>query len=135
MKLFFGVVVFVSALFAEPIDEFVKSLEQEVQKKQSSFQGFSVQRGEQIFTTEHIGKKGKKISCVSCHTSDFTQKGEHFFTGKAIEPLSRKTNPEAMTDVRNVQKWLRRNFKDVYNRLGTPKEQGDVLVYMLSKAR
>lgn len=52
---------------------------------------------------------------------------------KKIEPLSTKANPSRLTDVKKVQKWLKRNFNDVYNRVGTAQEKGDVLVYILSK--
>jgi len=50
-----------------------------------------------------------------------------------IEPLSPTTNPQRLTDVKEVTKWLRRNFKDVYNREGTATEKGDVLTYILNK--
>ncbi len=123
------------SLFAEPIDDFVNTLAQEAKKEDKNFQGFSIKRGEMIFTSKHIGKKGEAISCVSCHGSDFTKEGKHFFTGKMMDPLSRKTNPDSFTSVKKVTKWLKRNFNDVYKREGTPLEKGDVLVYMLSKSR
>jgi len=38
-----------------------------------------------------------------------------------------------LTSVKEVEKWLRRNFNDVYNREGTAQEKGDVLLYIMSK--
>jgi len=115
------------------VKNYIKTLELEVLKVEPTFKGFDIKRGEEIFTSKHIGKKGKEISCVSCHTNDLSKKGENFFTGKVIEPLSPKANSERLSSVKSVKKWLRRNFKDVYNREGTAKEKGDVLTYINTK--
>ena len=112
---------------------YMSSLEQQIKKNEPSFKGFNYKRGEKIFTSKHIGKKGKKVSCTSCHGIDLTKEHKNFFTGKVIEPLSPKANSKRLTNVKDVRKWLRRNFKDVYNRVGTPKEKGDVLTYIMNK--
>jgi len=119
--------------FASVVEEYLNTLKQEVQKEKADFKGFDKKRGEEIFTSKHIGKKGKEISCTSCHGIDLTKPNQNFFTGKTIEPLSRKTNPERFTKLKTIKKWLRRNFNDVYNREGTALEKGDVLTYILSK--
>ena len=59
--------------------------------------------------------------------------GKNVFTNKLIEPLSPNKNSARLTNVKDVEKWLRRNFKDVYNREGTAQEKGDVLYYINSK--
>jgi hypothetical protein len=59
--------------------------------------------------------------------------GENIFTGKTIEPLSPKANPKRLTDISEIEKWLKRNFNDVYNKEGTPMEKGDVITYIMSK--
>jgi len=115
------------------IKEFLNTLKSEVQKTEPSFKEFSAQRGEEIFTSKHIGKKGKEVSCTSCHTKDLTTTGENEKTGKKIEPMAPSANSESLTDIKNVKKWLRRNFKDVYSRVGTAKEKGDVITFILSK--
>lgn len=135
MKKLLLITALITATFAEPIDDYLKTLEMETKAMNRNFQGFSIKRGEKIFTTESVGKKGKIISCVSCHGKNFEKEGKHFFTGETVDALSRKTNPKAFTKVRHTKKWLRRNFRDVYNRLGTSQEKGDVLLYLLSKAR
>lgn len=119
--------------FNPKMHEYMKSLEEKAKKENKSFSGFDYTRGEKIFTSEHIGKKGKLVSCVSCHTSDFTKNGENISTGKVIEPLSPSVNSERFTDVKNVKKWLRRNFKDVYKREGSALEKGDVITYIVNK--
>ena len=123
-----------ASLFATSaeVNQYIKTVETEAKQADPGFKGFDIKRGEAIFTSKHIGKKGKEIACTSCHTSDLGAQGEHFFTGKVVEPLSPAANPQRFTSVKDVKKWLRRNFKDVYNREGTAQEKGDVLTYMMN---
>ena len=122
-------------MFNGEMQQYMESLRAAALKEDPSFTGFDARRGEQIFTSEHIGKKGRPVSCVSCHTDDLTQKGENISTGKVIEPLSPVANPKRFTKVKDVKKWLRRNFKDVYKRAGTAQEKGDVITYIVTKER
>ena len=133
MKLISLLLLTMSLSYASVITDYLDSLSSEVKKENPNFQSFDKQRGEKIFTSKHIGKKGKEISCVSCHSNNFTQKGENMFTGKIIEPLSPKVNPKRLAKLKTIKKWLKRNFKDVYKREGTALEKGDVLTYILSK--
>ena len=124
-----------ASLFAASaeVNHYIESLHAEAIQEDPGFKGFDAKRGEAIFTSKHIGKKGKEISCATCHTGDLRAKGENVSTGKTIEPLSPAVNPQRLTNVKDVKKWLRRNFKDVYNREGTAQEKGDVLAYIQSK--
>ena len=70
---------------------------------------------------------------MSCHTSDFTKNGENISTGKVIDPFSPTTNADRFVKVKDVKKWLRRNFKDVYVREGSAQEKGDVVIYIVNK--
>ena len=119
--------------FGAVIDDYLSSLKQEVLKENPNFTGFDSKRGKEIFTSKHIGKKGKEISCTSCHTIDLSNSGENIFTGKTIEPLSPKANPKRFTDLAEIEKWIKRNFNDVYNREGTALEKGDVITYIINK--
>ncbi|WP_321469532.1 DUF1924 domain-containing protein [Halarcobacter sp.] len=119
--------------FSSVIDNYLTNLKNEVIKVEPNFKGFDLKRGEKIFTSTHMGKKGKEVSCTSCHGIDLTKSHENFFTAKIIEPLSPKTNPKRLTKEKKIRKWLKRNFNDVYNREGTAKEKGDVLTYIMSK--
>lgn len=129
-KILISLGVMSSLLFATPIDDYMQTLQVEAKAANNSFSGFSAKRGGIIFLKKHIGKRGKKISCASCHTINLKQTGENIFTGKNIEALSPKANPKRLTKVKNVKKWLRRNFNDVYKREGTALEKGDVLTYI-----
>jgi hypothetical protein len=133
MKIFISILLFMSVGFASVVEQYLSNLQQKAKQENPNFTGFDVKRGEVIFTSEHIGKKGKAISCTSCHGTNFTQSYKNFFTGKVIEPLSPQTNPERFSEIKSIKKWLRRNFNDVYNREGTAQEKGDVVTYILSK--
>jgi hypothetical protein len=119
--------------FSAVVDDYLGSLKQEVLKENPNFTEFDAKRGEEIFTSKHIGKKGKEISCTTCHTSNLNNNGENTFTGKTIEPLSPKANPKRFTQIKEIEKWMKRNFNDVYNREGTALEKGDVTTYIINK--
>ncbi|NOX15887.1 MAG: DUF1924 domain-containing protein, partial [Epsilonproteobacteria bacterium] len=112
---------------------YVEQLKSKVRKNKSGFVDFSAKRGERIFTSVHIGKRGKNISCSSCHSANLKQTGKNVHTGKLIKPLSPLANTKRLSKVKDVKKWLRRNFNDVYRRQGSAMEKGDVLYYINSK--
>lgn len=133
MRILISLVLIIGFANASVLDDYLNTLSTQVKQSNPSFNGFDAKRGEIIFTSKHIGKKGKEISCTSCHTNNFTQNGENFFTGKVIKPLSPKVNPKRFSDLKTIKKWLKRNFKDVYKREGTALEKGDVLTYIVNK--
>ncbi len=133
MKLLILLGLILNLTYASVVDDYLNDLKVEVQKSDPNFKEFDIKRGEEIFTSKHMGKKGKEIACTSCHGIDLTKSGKNFFTGKVIEPLSPLANPKRFTKVKNIEKWLRRNFNDVYKRVGTAQEKGDVVTYILSK--
>lgn len=136
-KLLIGLIFLVSLSqaydFNPQMQEFMQDLNTQAKKDNPAFDGFDYARGKEIFTSKHIGKKGELVSCVSCHTSDFNKNGENISTGKVIEPFSPSVNPKRFVKVKDVKKWLRRNFKDVYIREGSAQEKGDVVTYIVNK--
>lgn len=84
------------------------------------------QRGRIFFTSRH----GGEWSCASCHGQLPTGTGRHAVTAKSIAPLAPAFNPKAFTDERRVEKWFRRNCKDVAQRECTPGEKADVLAWL-----
>jgi len=84
-------------------------------------------RGRTFFTAPHTGE----WSCASCHGNPPTARGRHATTGKSLAPLAPAFNPQAFTDTARVDKWLRRNCKDVVARECTAGEKADVLAYLL----
>jgi hypothetical protein len=92
------------------------------------FAGFSSLRGAEFF-----GRTGNgDWSCATCHTTQPLNPGRHATTGKAIEPLAPAANSARFTDIAKVEKWFRRNCKDVLGRECSVTEKGDVLAYMLN---
>lgn len=85
------------------------------------------ERGRQLFNAKH----GGEWSCASCHHTPPTTEGKHATTGKAIAPLAPAFNAKAFTDEAKVDKWFRRNCKDVLSRECTAAEKADVLAYLL----
>lgn len=109
---------------------YMNELETAVKKQNSNFGGFDAARGKEIFTSNHIGKQGKAVACTTCHTANLANPGQNNLTGKAIDPLSPRAYSERLTSAKEVKKWLKRNFMDVYGREGTALEKGDVLTYI-----
>lgn len=90
--------------------------------------GLQAERGRQFFASRH----GAEWSCSSCHTADPRTSGRHAVTGKTLKPLAPSANPDRFTDVAKVEKWFRRNCKDVLSRECTAREKGEVLAYLQS---
>ena len=88
---------------------------------------FSVERGRQLFEP-----KRAHWSCSTCHTTDPRAAGKHATTGKPILALAPSANPQRFTDRAKVDKWFRRNCRDVLGRACTPSEKGDLLTWLLS---
>lgn len=89
------------------------------------------ERGRAFFTAAH----GGEWSCASCHGALPTAGGKHASTGKAIDPLAPAANPQAFTDAARVDKWFRRNCRDVLQRECTAAEKADVIAWLLTLKR
>jgi len=121
-----------SLMAASPeVVQYMNELSKTAKAENSSFNGFDVARGKEIFTSTHIGKQGKPMACTSCHSTNLSSSGKNTLTGKMIDPLSPRANPQRLTSAKEVKKWLKRNFMDVYTREGTAQEKGDVLTYIM----
>ena len=83
-------------------------------------------RGQKFFNA----KAANDLSCTSCHGASPLLAGKHASTGKTIAPLAPSVNPERFSDSAKVEKWFRRNCKDVLNRECTPLEKADVVAYL-----
>ena len=87
--------------------------------------------GRAFFPARH----GGEWSCASCHGASPTTQGKHASTGKAIAPLAPAFNPKAFTDTATVDKWFRRNCRDVASRECTAQEKADVLAWLVTLQR
>lgn len=85
-------------------------------------------RGADFFRSRH----GAEWSCGSCHTDNPASIGRHASTGKPIRPLAPAANPLRLTDEAKVEKWFRRNCRDVLGRECTPREKADLVAWLIS---
>jgi hypothetical protein len=85
-------------------------------------------QGKAFFNTRH----GGEWSCSSCHGTPPVKTGQHASTGKEIAPLAPAFNANAFTDSARVDKWFRRNCKDVLRRECSAAEKADVLAWLIS---
>lgn len=74
-------------------------------------------------------------SCATCHTSDPRQPGRHVVTGRALLPLAPAANPARLSDPAKVEKWFRRNCRDVLGRECSADEKADVTAWLRSLDR
>ena len=85
-------------------------------------------RGQKFFNQTH----GSEWKCATCHGAVPTGKGEHTVTRKIIDPMAPAFNPQRFTDAAKVDKWFRRNCKDVLTRECTAREKADVMAWLIS---
>ena len=93
-----------------------------------SGQSANAAKGEAFFNASH----GQAWQCTSCHGKSPMTGGRHASTDKAIEPLAPAANAKRFTDSAKVEKWFRRNCKDVLARECTASEKADVLAWLIS---
>ena len=84
-------------------------------------------RGQEFFGRRH----GGEWSCASCHGQVPTAPNRHASTGKSIAPLAPAFHAERFTDSAKVDKWFKRNCKDVLSRECTALEKADVLAFLI----
>jgi len=94
--------------------------------------GFSAERGRVLHERAFAGGKPETPACASCHGDDPRDTGRTP-AGKAVEPMALSVAPQRYADPAKVEKWFRRNCRDVLGRECTPQEKGDWLSYMRSR--
>jgi cytochrome c peroxidase len=91
----------------------------------------SAARGEKFFFAKVTSPKGEVVSCTTCHTDNPKAVGKTR-AQKRIEPLAPAANRERFTDPAKVEKWFKRNCKDVLERECTVQEKADFVAFMIS---
>lgn len=89
----------------------------------------SATRGAEFYA-RRFGVSEKMPACTACHTAQAGQAGQHAITGKAIKPLAPAANQERFSDPAKVEKWFKRNCKEVVGRECTSGEKADFIAYM-----
>lgn len=85
--------------------------------------------GRKFYYAERKHSKGEMMSCTTCHGQDPKQSGKNR-VGKVIEPMAVAVNPKRFTDPAKVEKWFKRNCKDVLERECTPQEKADFIEFL-----
>lgn len=109
--------------------ELLREYEAIARKANPAFVGFSAAEGRRIYFAEHA-QDGGKVSCAQCHSDDPRRNGRTPM-GKIVEPLAPAANPDRLTDRRDVEKWFKRNCKQVIGRECTAEEKGHFLTFLL----
>lgn len=112
-------------------EEVLKNYEDQIKKTNADFKGFDQRAGEQFFRFERVKTDGTQVSCMTCHTPNPKAEGKTR-ANKIIDPLAPVANKDRFTDMAKVEKWFKRNCKDVYERECTALEKGNFTKYMMS---
>jgi cytochrome b len=111
------------------VKELLGGWEAQAKQARPAFTAFSAAEGKTLYFSEHV-QEGQKVSCATCHTANPRAQGRSP-VGKVVEPLSPATNPDRFTDPKEVEKWFKRNCKQVLGRECTAEEKGNFLTYVL----
>jgi hypothetical protein len=91
----------------------------------------SAARGEKFFFAKLTRANGEVVGCASCHTDNPKATGQTR-AHKSIEPLAPVANRERFTDPAKVEKWFKRNCKDVLDRECTVQEKADFVAFLIA---
>ena len=124
--IFFVITLSISQLsFATPtVDEALKSYSENGKLK------FDANNGKALWVKKYPGDDGKDRQCTTCHGEDVSKNGKHAKSGKTIKPMAPSANPERYTDLKEINKWFKRNCKWTVGRECTNQEKGDILKYL-----
>lgn len=125
-----SLVLLMGPCMAEQPQDFLTEYSAQAKRENPQFTGFDAGRGKVFFTMRH----GGEWMCASCHTENPANEGKHIVTGKIIKPMSPAVNHLRFTETPKVEKWFKRNCKDVLSRECSAQEKGDFLAYVLSSA-
>ncbi len=100
------------------------------QYKSEGASNFDAEQGKKAWAKEVKNEEGDVQSCSTCHGTDLTKSGKHAKTKKVIGPMAPSVNAERYTDEKKIEKWFKRNCKEVWGRECTPQEKGNFLKYL-----
>jgi len=101
------------------------------QYRQEGIQEFKADLGKTLYFQEFkSASTGEIRQCADCHTTDLRAQGKHAETGKIIDPLAPSINPQRLLDIKEINKWLKRNCKWTLGRECTAQEKGNLLIFI-----
>jgi len=88
-------------------------------------------KGEQLWNKTFAGQPPySERRCASCHSNKLTNTGKHVRTGKSIAPMAPSVNSKSMNQVKNINKWLKRNCKWTLGRECSVQEKADLITFI-----
>jgi hypothetical protein len=117
---------------AGPREDQLAAYAAEAKAADPAFAGFSAARGEAFHRASPASGNADTPSCTSCHGIDPRAAGKTR-TGKPIDPMAVSATPDRYTDPAKVEKWFRRNCRQVLGRECSAQEKGDWLSWVLSR--
>ena len=129
IKIFFILLSLPSFCLAN--DVILQHFNEQAKKINPQFKNFSEVEGEKLYRNERVNSKNEKVSCMICHTANPKNEGLTR-ANKVISPIAPVANSERFTDLAKVEKWFKRNCKDVLERECTVLEKGNFAKYMMS---
>ncbi|GAB4345273.1 MAG: DUF1924 domain-containing protein [Gammaproteobacteria bacterium] len=128
--LLFGVTCVATLVHAQTPAAIIAHYEEAARATDSGFTA-SPERGKAFYYARRPYRGDKTVGCTTCHGNHPTDTGRTR-AFKPLKPLAPSVNPERLTDLKFVEKWMNRGCKDVYKRLCTPQEKADVLSFLVS---
>jgi len=109
--------------------DLLREYEATARKERPAFVRFSAEEGRRIYNESHV-QRGETVSCSTCHTADPKLAGRTP-TGKLVDPLAPSANARRFTDRGDVEKWFKRNCKQVLGRECTAEEKGHLVTWFV----
>lgn len=127
----FSAVVLVAApvVLAQSPDAVLAYYEKQAKRADSAFAA-SAERGKAFYFAQR--RDGDETAgCTDCHGEHPTERGRTR-AYKPLNPLAPSVNPESLTEINHVEKWMSRGCKDVLDRPCTVQEKADVVRFLIS---
>ncbi len=128
----FATTLAASAVHAGPREDILAALAAAARTEDAAFSGFSAAAGERLHLSRNSGGQADTPSCTTCHGTS-PRAGGQTPSGKTIEPMALSVSPQRYSDAAKVEKWFRRNCKEVLGRECSAREKGDWLAYMIEQ--
>lgn len=88
-------------------------------------------KGEQLWNKKFSGEAPySERSCATCHSSNLTTAGKHVKTGKTIAALAPSINSDSLNDIKNIEKWFKRNCTWTVGRECSVQEKTDLILFI-----
>ncbi|HPR05866.1 MAG TPA: DUF1924 domain-containing protein [Denitromonas sp.] len=130
--MFLAALTVMSVAQAAPRDDILAAYAAQAKAGDAAFAGVSAVRGEALHRDRHAGGKADSPSCTSCHGEN-TRAAGRTPVGKTIDPVAVSVAPTRYTDAAKVEKWFRRNCREVLGRECSAREKGDWLAFMITQ--